>query len=195
MQIRKEPSESKENFMYRLFNDFGDTEVAFAYNYKKDGETRYSKWVKYSELMQLEPEDFIKSCFPLKISRQNFIQKACHRTILDVEILFDIDDCTEKIGGEVIWVYDSVLDKAITIFEELRSLGKCPVLYSTGSRGCHISVVEPKLKFMNYLDRRKFKEQILSYYGAELLKACKSSIAMEGCEHWKSGKIKKEVTI
>ena len=64
--------------------------------------------------------------------------------------------------------------------------------YSTGSRGYHIHLYIKDLLFMEKEERRTFRLNLITFFGAERQKASDGSpIALEGVPHWKSGKIKK----
>lgn len=189
LQIKREGS--KENFLDMLYNDFGFSELAISYNYVKDGETCFSKWVKYSTLMHLDWDDAVPNQ-PFLITKQQFINKASHRSILDVELLFDIDDTKWKEG----YTFMSIESKAIGIYNQLKDKGVNPIAYHSGGKGYHISVVLPQLKGLCDYERREIKSSILKFYKSDLQKACsRVMISMELEPHRKSGKIKCEVRL
>lgn len=186
--------ESKEDFLFYLFNELGYDELCLCYNYKdKDDELQFSRWVKYKDLMNLNPDEYIP-CFPIKITRKKFIEKVTHRSILDIEVLFDIDYC-EVMLDTIPYTFPTIKDKAIWVIENLKKQRYQPVTYFTGSKSYHISVLLP-LRELNPFHRIQIKQKLLYKYGADTQKASdRCLISMEGSKHYKSGKIKEEVKL
>ncbi len=189
MEIRR-GDKSKSEFLDELYNRFGDTELSIAYSYESNGEHRFSKWIKWEKLMSMNDDEILLEVHPL--TKKRFVEIATHRSVLDVELLFDVDDEFIDKRGLNKWVYPTIFDKANHIFNCLKNEGKNPVMCSA-NRGFHISVIVPDLRELSYGDRRDFKAKILSYYDCDVQKANKCLISMEGEKHFKSGKVKEEV--
>ncbi|KKL72046.1 hypothetical protein LCGC14_2088840, partial [marine sediment metagenome] len=110
-----------------------------------------------------------------------------HRTVLDIEILIDIDD-----KGK----HKSIENKAKSICRKLR---KENIVFSccfTGSKSYHISILFPELRKHDNSNVQEFKGVFLKKIGGDLQKSSKNSmIALEGEPHYKSGKLKVEVNL
>ena len=156
----------------------------------------FSKWIKWEDLLHLDWHSIVPNT---RLTKERFIKRITHRSILDVELLLDVD--TDFIAWENalerktnLCFFPSVELKSKWIFKKLKSLGFDPVAYKTGSKGYHISLIMAFLRDMDIWDRKLLKEQVMEHYGADLQKANERVlIALEGNKHWKSGKIKEEV--
>lgn len=179
---------NKEEFLYVLYNNYGYTDLKLCYNYnlKGDvtGELRWSKWFKYSKLLEYEPTEYIPEYHD---NRTNIIKKVTHRNILDIEIVFDVDE----IEIEQKLFFNNIKQKSLWIFKELKKEGFNPVMWWTGSKSYHIHVLVSKLRQYNSRSRQKYKQDLLRFYGCDLQKGINNCmIAMEGAKHYKSGKNK-----
>lgn len=181
MRLNRSKFDSKDEFFWHILNDLGCSDFALAYSFKrKDGSIGFSKWVTYMSLLHLDFKDRVPGTFD---TRQQFIQKASHRTILDIEILIDID-------GE--GQFKTIKNKARAICRKLTKFGFEYTCCSTGSKGYHISLLFPTLR--GDPDAQIFRSSFLSWIGADVQKASsRAMIALEGEPHWKSGIIKAEV--
>ena len=113
---------TKREFLDHIFNDLGFTDLKLAYSHKKaNGEVYWTKHVSYDELMHYPDGAMIEK---VRMTKKEFLDKCNHRSILDIELLFDIDDPYIKEDGKVTWVYNSVFDKAYSIYNSLKELGK-----------------------------------------------------------------------
>lgn len=112
-------------------------------------------------------------CFPLEPWEDYKLKWINNRQILPNELVLDIE---EKEG------FDEIIKKVKTWGYPYR-------VFSTGSRGFHIHM---------FFDKELTKEEKLRII--ETLKADKqkahenSMIALEYCPHWKTGKMKEEIT-
>lgn len=182
MRIIRLPNESKEEFLYHLTNNFG-YDVEISYNYEKNGQRLFSKWRSYLWLSQYEPCDYVPE---LRMTRKEFIDKVTHRSILDIEILIDIDDPKP---------FDSIEEKFFWVKQELDKRKLSYTVYFSGSKSYHISLLFPELR--NYPKHVLFemKKRFLEFLGADVQKAAvRTMIAFEGEPHWKTGK-RKEVVL
>ena len=192
MSSTRRTEEHKEMYLYHLYNNLGYEDLAISYNYYKEDQIMFSKWITYHELMHLHPEQHIPTILPFRMSREQFMTKATHRTILDVEILIDLDDL--KIKGQT--KFSTIKNKARWVSLELQKLKKNFVTYSTGSKGYHISFIEPRLRGYSYQKRKAVKDFWIKKFGGDLQKSsARCMIALEGERHHKSGKIKCEVNL
>ena len=188
-QLRYEGN--KEEILYEMFNNKGYSELALSYNYSKEGETHFSKWVRYTTLAHLDWNELIPN-YPILITREQFIKKASHRTVADVEILFDIDD--RDLGINHKFKYSSISEKCEKIFLALKELNLNPKCFHTGGKEYHISIIKPELRDMSLWHRRQVKSAVLSYYGTDLMMATnRKMISIQGTKHRKTGKLKQEV--
>lgn len=191
--IQRDTSYSKEDWLWYLYNKLGCKNLALSHTFEKDGELCWSRKVKYETLLHL---DFKEHIFKdIYFTREMFIYKATHRTILDIEIMLDVDDSKRPlldVEGESDYWFSSIHQKTISIVNELRRKGQGFVCYHTGNKGYHISFILPWLRQYRKHDREVIKEQILWYYGGDLLKKSeKVTIALENELHRKTGKPKK----
>ena len=112
-------------------------------------------------------------CFPLNPWESNKIEWLNQRQIFPNEIVLDIEE-KENIKPIVEKLEESELDYTI---------------WETGSRGYHISILFPEK-----LTQKK-KEAAVKILGTDLQKCSeKCLIALENCPHWKTGKLKKEIS-
>ena len=162
---------NKKAWLDYLYYKIGKQQYDFyvAGTYKKDGETQFTKWKKYSEA--IFPIDFDGSCEDWK--KQNFFEQINQRQILPFEIVLDIENPKQ-------------INK---IVEKLKGWGWKPSLWKTGSRGYHIHI----------LCHRKLKEKeklaVIKKLGADIQKCSeKNLIALENCPHWKTGRLKTQIT-
>ena len=180
LDIRK--FQTREEFLYYIYNNLGfDVEICYTYK-KKDGSIGFSKWVKYSLLMHYEDNEWIDE---LRCTKKQFIDKATHRSILDIEFLLDIDEAGD---------FKDIKTHTRYIIKRLNYLGiKDFITYFTGSKSYHISIMVAQFRHLEYHKIEDIKDSILSFLGADLQKKAKRCmISLEGARHYKSGK-KKEV--
>lgn len=178
---------TKEDFLYMLYNDMGATDLAVSYNYVKDNSLRFSKWVRYNTLMHLDFKDRVPG-LPYFMTKQRFISKVTHRTVLDIELMIDVDDNLYHFGLRTM---PNIFNKSVSIYDRLRDGGFQPVMYWTQNKSFHISVIIPELRGLSKYYKEQFKEQVLDYYGGDMMKkSSRCMIAMENSIHYKSGKIK-----
>jgi len=177
--------QTKVDFLYYLYNNLGCNDLRLCYSYpKQDGSVGFSKWVYFRVLASLNDKDIVPG---QNITTKEFLVKCSHRTVLDIELMIDIDE-----KGKFL----SIKNHARSI---CRKLDKANIPYSchfTGSKSYHISVLFPKFRFMKPSDVKELKSLFLSVVGADTLKSSDNSmIAIEGEPHYRSGKIKKEVSL
>ena len=184
MKLIRNISYSKEDWLWYLFNKLGYSELAVCNNYTgTDGEMYFSKWITYNELLYLGPS----------YKKNIIIKRATHRTILDIEIMFDIDDLIMPIGNSK-FKFASIELKSKFIFQKLKELGKQPVVYFTGNKSYHISIIIPELRRLSNYQRSNYKEKILKKFGGDLMKKSnRCMISMEDELHYRSGKPKSRV--
>jgi len=175
---------TKQDFFNLLSNKYGFN-IELSHNYlMSDGTIGFSKWKSWLWLLQYNPNEYVDDLF---MTRNEFIEKSTHRSILDIEIVFDIDE-----KGD----YISIEENAKHVCIELKTLNKPFVCYSTGSKGFHIHTFCGSLRDLSSTERFEFKKKLMIFLKTDSLKCGnRSMIAIEGEPHWKSGKIKKEVDL
>lgn len=173
---------SKEEYLYFLTNKLGyNVEIAHNYTDEK-GERRWSKWASYLQLSEYEQEEYIPE---LHATRKDFLNKATHRSVLDIELLLDIDDAGS---------YPSIKDKAIKICALLEQHRIEYTVSFSGSKSYHISILLPWLRWYDQNSVTAIKKALIARFDSDLAKASpRNMIALEAEEHWKTGHQKTEV--
>lgn len=161
---------NKKEWLDKLYYDIGKQQYDFwlCGTYKKNGETLFTKWKKYSECI-----------FPLDLDGtsenwkdQKFFGQINQRQILPIEVVLDLE---EKIQ----------LPK---IIKELKQMQVKFHIFDTNSRGYHIHL------FFSKELTEKEKLRIIKYFKTDEQKAIdKNMIALEFVKHWKTGKTKEEI--
>jgi len=166
--------QKKKALLDKLYYTIGRQNYDFllAGTFEKNGKKGFTKWKKYSECVF--PIDFDGKCTDWK--KEKFFEQINQRQVLPNELVLDIEE-KNKIAPIV-----KVLAKSKHI-EEFH-------IYDTGSRGYHIHLF---FKEKVEEDEKKF---LINYFEADIQKASeKTLIALEDCPHWKTGILKKEVTV
>jgi hypothetical protein len=180
MRIERDMSLGKEDYLFWLFNKFGDYKLC--YNFTADDGTQcWSKHISYSTLMAYNYDDYVPDA---KMKKEKFIEKVSHRSVFDVEIIFDIDE------------YDGFLSIKQKTFYLCRDLDKKEIDYSiyfTGNKSYHVSAIFPELRFVSERTKDKMKTEVLKFYKADVQKSKNTMIALEGEKHYKSMKLKTRV--
>jgi hypothetical protein len=182
-RINRRKGQSNIEFFYFLSNKLGYSELCICHNYYSNGMKGFSKWMNFLDLLKYEPEEYIKEVF---CTREEFINKATHRSVLDIELMIDIDE-----PGN----HKSIKEKGMDLCNRLEKLGIFFTCHFSGSKSYHISILVPKLKnkskayILNY--KQRILSQLISSDGQKA--SSRNMIALEGVPHWKTGKIKTEV--
>ena len=201
MKLQRMQGESNYSFLYRIYNDYGHTNLAISSSKLIGGEMVWLGKYHFKELIEMDQEKWLKKTYDVELGRPltvwEYIEAATHRTTMDIEVMIDVDD-----------VYDDILQfptikkKAAFIISLLRntkdSLGHhiSPVTHFTGSKSYHISYLDYGLRRLHKSSRRKLKENtICKLYGDFQLVSENVTIALEGARHYRSGLIKKEVEL
>ena len=201
-KLNREEYKSTEAYLFHLYNDLGYTDLEVCYNYKSKNELRFSKWIKFEYLLSLNPQDKVEGTRDTKIK---FLEKVTHRTILDIEILYDFDETDNGSKAK-----EDILEYAKKGINKLNSAGIMGEAYFSGSKSIHYSVLVPALRNMSVAVRTKFKEKALRpllnfykysgktdvlFFSDGMKKSNRCMIALEGVPHWKTGIIKKKVDL
>lgn len=155
-------------YVQDLCNKYGDFKVATSWK-NAQGEVL---WSKHRSVMQLwQDEDGLR-----------FLQRVTHRQILTQEIVLDFDT-------------QESLTKIREAMEYLKEMkGITFKLFETGSKGYHIHIFF-KTDDLNPKIRKRAKEMLCERFLCDLHKANDNvMIALENVPHWKSGKLKREVS-
>lgn len=191
---------SKEEFLFRLYNS-GATDLRLCYNYYKDGEMYFSKWIRYDHLMELRPDDWVKGTVD---NRKDFIMKASHRTLHPLEIIYDFDERTIDVKTHTNRSESNIIVHKYQKYSDIKSLSKTIYLkikgrfinkvYFTGNKSYHIHAINPSLSRMKLRSREDWREKELAKMGADIQKKSENTpIAIELEPHYRSGKPKQEV--
>jgi len=186
--VLRRPKEWDNNtYLYHIYNDLGIRGLRIAHNYTDEqGELRFSKWIDYNTLMHLEPGERVPGMY---MDKNEFIAKATHRTILDIEVMLDVDEPATSAG------FETIDETSAAIIAFLRKHGFSFVVHHTGNKSYHISFLHTDLRNKSKNHRRKLKSWILEEsLGADGMKTSSNQmIALEGAPHYRSGEPKKEV--
>lgn len=202
MRLIRHPEETNEDFLFHIYNDIGCRDLKIVANQyierigpdnKPFTETVWSRRYSFGELLDVRPSLWLKGTYLLSekrpFTRNEFIALATHRTILDIEVMLDIDDKDHPTID-----FSNIDEKALFIALDLRKKGYDISVYHTGNRSYHISYLDKSLRDMTFSQRKAHRERILKHYGADLaLTTERKTISLEGARHYKSGKKKKEV--
>jgi len=198
---------SKEDYFYYIYNNLGCKDFSLQCSFTDpNGEVFFSKRLRYDELMKYDQDEYIPH---VKMKRKDFVLKATHRTILDIEIMFDIDDLwdlktffeydiydgiDQRVCYNKVPEFESIKAKSKWIYDELKALGFDVCVHWTQNKSYHINVLVPTLRRYPKAYRRYIKRQILWRYGADMQKDVDTQlIAIEGCPHYRSNKEKIQV--
>ena len=163
--------EKKEMLDY-LYYEVGKQQYDFYLcgTFIKDGQKHFTKWKQYSECIMCIDENGKSEDW----KEQNFFEQINQRQIFPNELVLDIEDKGEM--KEVLEMLDKI--KGLEDYH----------IYDTGSRGFHIHLIGIELN-------DKEKKFFCKKFKVDEQKAfTKTLIAMEYCPHWKTGKIKKEIS-
>lgn len=174
--------ETQGDWLIYLFNDIGCSNLALQMSGKtQTGEVWFSKRYSYMDLIHKDPWEYIPigtNVNSKKIMVKDFILEATHRTILDIEFIFDVDD-------------EPIFETAKKIMNKYKENN--PVCYFTGSKSYHIHIFDERLRDHYY---KKYKDGVLLQNNSDGGKGSERQlIAIEGAKHYRSGKIKEEVQI
>lgn len=151
-----------------LQNKYGDFEVANSFR-GSDGEKQFTKYRKW-----------------LAAREDRRFNNPHHRTILDVEVVIDIDENAQFLEKL----------KLDSIIKKIESDGMSYTVWNTGSRGHHIHMIFPELRDYAPDVIKMTKEKIIERYHGELMKSSqRCMIAVEYQNHFKTGTPKKLVQL
>jgi hypothetical protein len=186
MKLDREEYESTELYAFHLYNDLGCTDVAFAIA----NQPVWSKWYTYHELMHKAHEDSIPlyNDSKMSITVAEFWNRCNNRTVLDIEVLLDIDQVFGLSDKESIRV------KAEEIMDQLEQCRLTFEAFFSGSKSYHISLLFPELRSMNAFQRKEFKQKLMIRLGSDPMKSSeRNMVALEGVKHWKTSNMKVQV--
>ena len=112
-----------------------------------------------------------------RIRRQDsdFINLVNCRTIFDVEVVLDLEDKT----------------KFPDLIKKLNEDNLNYYSFITGSRGYHVHLFFPELKFFSSEDRKLMRKKLIERYECDINKATdRTMIALENFPHYKTGRPK-----
>ena len=190
VKLKSNQNLTKRERLYYMFNNLGFTELNLCYNYLKGDVMRWSRWVRYMDLIHLSEKQSVPGW--RYDTKKEFFENASHRSILDIELLFDIDDLI--LNGST--QFGSIKEKSFWVYHKLINVEKFNTVsfWFTGNKSDHLSVILPELRYMSKQKRRNYKYELLKKYGADVQKAGdRCMIAMENAVHYRSGKPKERV--
>lgn len=162
-----------KNVLDDVHYNYGKQQYDFfvAGTYEKDGEKKFTKWKKYGGAVM--PIDFDGSCDDWETKR--YFEQINQRQILPNELVLDVEEAEE--------IY-LIVQK----LKETKHINNFSI-WKTGSRGYHIHI------FSSKPIPTKVKLFITKSLGTDVQKASeKNLIALENMPHWKTGKLKINVT-
>lgn len=186
-------NKSKEQHLYHLYNNLGNKDLKVSHMWKdKNNNTKSTKHIRYEEIMHHKRDEYIKKA---GMTRKEFIDKVNQRTIIDNEIIIDIDEALEenltlKDTAEVV---NKILQQ-----EELKDIlykygYKGHKAYKSGGKGYHFHIYCKTLSLKSSRERRKLRENIINACGGDVLIKGGHTIQLEYAKHWRTGNIKEEV--
>lgn len=184
MILDRDKFDTKEDFLFHIYNNLGCSDLKLCCSYIINGELCFSKWIKYHDLMHYDFDEYLPNT---KYTRKRFMKECSHRTVLDIELMLDIDE-----PGE----FPTIKDKAIDVCQKLTNSKVNFTCYFTGSKSYHISIIMPELRdWPKRLKLKAFKLITIKFCGDIQVAMQNHMIAMEGEPHYKSGKIKSKVNL
>ena len=171
IDLRAKPT--KKAYIDYLYYGVGKqhAELSLAQSHKnREGQVIWSKWRPYLDA-QADPY---------------FISRACHRTLLNNEVVIDIDHPTIQENKEQSSIIKQYLEKQGYGYWE----------FFTGSKGIHIHLFFAHLDRAPSHRRQRFRSLFLNKWeGTDHQKASdRSMIALEHEPHWKTGNKKTLLT-
>jgi len=165
--LKYREEETQLQRLSRWANIYGDFKVAHSYLDEK-GIHHFSKHRSVLECLETDWEI-------------EFLEKANHRQILPIELVFDLDE-------------KPTLEDFNKLCDHLDSYGESYFGFFTGSKGYHIHSFNYDLVNIPQQHTKFLKEHILEEWNADLHKSSdKVMIAMEYQAHWKTGKQKRVI--
>jgi hypothetical protein len=153
-----------KDYLDTLYNQIGKVSVQESYLIKED-------------------KVFSKRFDWLDIKYNSTIAKLRHRTIIDCEVVLDIDPDKSLFLEEQ--------DNVRTIFlNKLRASGLNYRLFTTHPN-YHAHLIFPELRFMHYNTRREWKYKLIKFFNCDTqLSGNNVNIAIEFSKHWKRNNTK-----
>lgn len=165
----------KKAWLDRVYYELGNQfDFHVCGTYEKNGERLFTKWKTFHEA--IFPIDFDGTCKDWK--KESYFKQINQRQILPNELVLDVEE-PERI--------QEIVDKLKTLsFDSF-------TVWHTGSRGFHIHIFSSKP--VKEKTRETIKTFIVNEFGTDVQKCSeKNLIALEDCPHWKTGKLKTNVT-
>jgi len=155
---------SKVMYLQRLNLKYGSYKVAVRYS--KD---QWSKWYSITE----------------KWNDWNFLNKVTDRSVLESEIILDVDPLKNETADQIRERFHKICDK-------LEKLGIRQYKgFFSGSKGYHIHFFDYDLIFYTEYERREIRERIIRKFKCdEMKKSEKSMISLEYNPNMKTGNLK-----
>jgi len=179
---------SNESYLFHLYNDLGCKDLKVACSFRKDNKDIYwSKWFLFEDLQHKDRDDFVWKGY----TRTKFLEKISHRSVLDIEVMLDIDE--DEFGSSKKEDIEVLGNK---ICRKLNSKGFIYEVFFSGSKSYHISILFPQLRNQTKYGQEHFKKAFIkTHFGDKMKFHTNCMIALEGVEHWKTGIIKEEIKI
>jgi len=201
MKLQRIPEESNYSFLYHIYNDYGHSELAISSSRMVGKEMVWLGKYHFKELIEMDQEKWLKKTYDVELGRPlsvwEYIERATHRTTMDIEVMIDVDDVYDDILQ-----FSTIKKKGAFIVSLLRNTKDTtgryisPVVHFTGNKSYHISYLDYGLRGLHKSLRRKIKENTISKIHGDLQLVSENvTIALEGARHYRSGLIKKEVEL
>jgi len=155
---------NKKAWLDTLFYDIGRQNFDFKVSGMKKKEN--------GEIISSKWKKYSEICFKLNLDEDYKLRFINQRQIFPNEVVIDLEEKTR-------------IKKVVS---EIKKYCEQFYIFETGSRGYHIHIF-----FKKELTEKQKLKIIRKFGGDEQLASPKHMINLEWAEHWKSGKIKKEV--
>ena len=149
----------KKTFLIQLFNRFGDFNVTALYMKNNRTYCLFKRWFLFSDIM----------------SSKVVMEAINNRTILDVEVVLDLDDKHRYAD-----LIKNLNDDSLNYYA-----------FSSGNKSYHIHLFFPELQQFSSEDRKLIRYQIIKKYGCDFSKASeRCMITIEFSAHFRTNRQK-----
>lgn len=186
-KLNREKYSTNEAYLFHLYNDFGVTDLKVACSFRKGEDVFWSKWISFEELMSKDYDDIVWK----NTTKRDFLKQISHRTIMDVELMLDIDETPSGSSDK-----EDIKEYSIKYCKLLRAKGYTFEAFFSGSKSFHISLLFPEFRNYSKYTVESIKKRLLERVSADKVKFHSSCmIALEGVPHWKTGVVKEVFNI
>ena len=186
-KLNREKYSTNEAYIFHLYNDLGATNLKVACSFRNNGDVIWSKWILFEDLMSLDNNEIVWG----KMNKKEFLKNISHRTIMDIEIMLDIDETPNGSSDK-----KDIKKYSVKYCKLLKKEGYFFEAYFSGSKSYHISLLFPEFRNYSKTTVENIKKKVLERVSADKIKFhTNCMIALEGVPHWKTGVLKEVVNI